>query len=148
EIVFVQSFDLLGLPRHLGPAPAEAYVGMMALALGELPHLGYEIEGFLEILEAEASLDSTRSVDECPARGLLQVAFGGFLRQWRGPAAARNTNLGSQIVAHCRLRLMCRVLVHSEHTCRSQQRAGSNLPVALQRRFPGGAAEANSAALR
>src|SRR5215471_12556784 len=57
EVVLVQTFDLLRLPRDLRPAPAEADVGMMALGFRQVADLGDKFQRFLEILEAKAALD-------------------------------------------------------------------------------------------
>src|SRR5207245_1633273 len=47
EVVLVETFYFLGLPRDLGPAPSEADIGMVALALGQTAEPGYEVQGFL-----------------------------------------------------------------------------------------------------
>src|SRR2546428_1619581 len=100
EVVLVETFYFLGLPRDLGPAPSEADIGMVALALGQTAEPGYEVQGFLEIPERKAPLDTTLLVHERPTGRLLQIAFGLRFRQRRNTAATRRASLGQEIFAH------------------------------------------------
>src|SRR5438309_8951848 len=70
EVVLVETFYFLGLPRDLGPAPSEADIGMVTLALGQIAELRYEVQGFLEIPERKVPLDTTPLVQERPTRRL------------------------------------------------------------------------------
>src|SRR5437667_5970388 len=73
EVVLVKTFYFLGLPRDLGPAPSEADIGMVTLALGQVADPGHEVRGFLEVLEGKAALDTAPLVHERPTGRLLQI---------------------------------------------------------------------------
>src|SRR6266404_3225217 len=66
EVVLVETFYFLGLPRDLRPAPAEADIRMVAFALGQIPQPGHEVQSFLEVLEGKAPLDTAAFVHERP----------------------------------------------------------------------------------
>src|SRR5437867_10437001 len=100
EVVLVETFYFLGLPGDLGGAPAEADVGMVALALGQIADPGNEVQGLLEVLEGEAPLDTAPLVHEGPTGRLLQITFGLGACQRRNTAAARRASLGQEIVTH------------------------------------------------
>src|SRR5438309_9918286 len=87
EVVLVETFYFLGLPRDLGPAPSKADIGMMPLALGQVANLGDEVHRFLEILELEAPLDPAPLVREGPTGHARQILFGLGHGQRRNVAA-------------------------------------------------------------
>src|SRR5882762_5956986 len=100
EVVLVETSYFLGLPGDLGPAPSEADIGMVTLPLGQVADPGNEVQGFLEVLEGKATLDTAPLVHKGPTGRLLQITFGLRSCQRRNPAAARRASLGQQIVAH------------------------------------------------
>ena len=53
EVVFVETFNFLGLPGHLSPAPSKADVGMMALDLGQVADLDNEVQRSLKFLKVK-----------------------------------------------------------------------------------------------
>src|SRR3989442_3222942 len=103
EVVLVETLYFLGLPRDLGPAPSEADIGMVALALGQTAEPGYEVQGFLEIPERKAPLDTTLLVHERPTGLLLQIAFGLRFRHQRNTSALRRARIGHEIFGHTSL---------------------------------------------
>src|SRR6185295_7619386 len=92
EVVLVETFYFLGLPGDLGRAPSEADIGMVALVLGQVTDLGNEVQGFLEVLECKAPLDTAPLVHKGPTGRLLQIAFGLVSCKRRNPAAARRAS--------------------------------------------------------
>ena len=89
EVVLVQTFDLLGLQRDRGIAPAEGDVGMMALGLGELARPLDEAERLAEVLEPVGALDLPAIVEQIPVRRLRQVAL--VLPRWSAAVCRRGT---------------------------------------------------------
>src|ERR1700694_4689126 len=100
EVILVETFYFLRLPGDLGPAPSEADIGMVALLLGQVADPGNEVQGFLEVLECKAPLDTAPLIHKGPTGRLLQIAFGLGPCQRRNPAAARRASLGQEIIAH------------------------------------------------
>src|ERR1700682_919209 len=94
EVVLVQTLNFLGLPGDLGPAPSEADVGMVSLALRQAADLGDEVHCFLEVLELEAPFNAVALARERPAGRLDQIAFGLGPRKRLDAAATRRTSLG------------------------------------------------------
>src|SRR5574337_2139789 len=98
EVVLVEPLDLLGLPGHLRPAPAESDIRMVPFRLGKLAEAGDEGHGFLEVAELEIAFDATPFVQQAPARRLRQISAGFRLRERRNTAAAGRTRFGKEIV--------------------------------------------------
>src|SRR6266478_1549258 len=87
EVVLVQPFDLLGAQRDGRVAPAEADVGVMAFALGQLADVVDERERFAEVAKSKGPLDAACILRQRPTGSLCLQALGFITREWRYAAA-------------------------------------------------------------
>src|SRR6266566_7799573 len=87
EVVLVQPFDLLGAQRDGRVAPAEADVGVMAFALGQLADVVDERERFAEVAKSKGPLDAACILRQRPTGSLCLQALGFIRREWRYAAA-------------------------------------------------------------
>jgi protein-L-isoaspartate(D-aspartate) O-methyltransferase len=103
EVVLVQAFDLPGLQRDRGVAPAKGDVGMMALGLGELARSLDKAQRFAEVLEPVGALDHPAIVEQVPSQRLRQIDLCFLDGKRRYAAAARCAALRGKGVGHAAL---------------------------------------------
>src|SRR5712671_320178 len=100
EIIFVQSFDLLGRQRDGCVTPAETEIGVMTFGLCKLPDFLNKGECFSEIAESEGALDAVGFVIQLPFGSLCLKALGFVTREWRDATETRCACLFGKRLGH------------------------------------------------